>query len=282
MANTFSFDTQETLPFHGYRTPLDNGSGFERGPAEIYPSLEHFYQSEKFRGVDEGYRRLIISLPTAREARKAGNRHEGREDWNDVRERVMACGMWFKMREYRLWRRQLLVRANAGYIAGSYSFKDKFWIERTGDDALSRYDRLLLSVLSRMRGKSMRVLVTGSREFSNAFLFSTKLDSLLSRTTPDEVVIACARGADSMAEQWAMSRLLPVKHFPQAGRAGRPERTERNRLMLGGSTHVIAFWMGGSPGVGEIVKLAQEMRKPLRLVTLDAQGRVVKSPNGRR
>lgn len=281
MATPFKFDTQEILPFHGYRTLSDKGRGFERCPAEIYPSLEHFYQSEKFRGVDEGYRRLIISLPTAREARKAGNRHEGREAWNDVRERVMACGMWFKMREYKLWRRQLLMLANSGGLNGVYSFKDNFWNERE-EDSLSRYDRLLLSVLGRMRGKSMRVLVTGSREFSNAFLFSTKLDSLLSRTTPDEVVIACARGADAMAEQWAMSRHLPVKHFPQIGRAGRPEMTERNKQMLASSTHVIAFWMGGSPGIGEIVKLAQGMRKPLRLITLDATGRVVKSPNGRR
>jgi predicted NAD-dependent protein-ADP-ribosyltransferase YbiA (DUF1768 family) len=282
MANTFSFDTQEILPFHGYRTPRDNGSGFERGPAEIYPSLEHFYQSEKFRGVDESYRRLIMSLPTAREARKAGNRHEGREDWNEVRERIMACGIWFKMREYRLWRRHLLARANAGELVGAYSFKDKFWVERTGDDTLSRYDRLLLSVLGRMRGKSMRVLITGSREFSNAFLFNTKLDSLLSRVVPDEVVVSCARGADSLAEQWAMSRYLPVKHFPQVGRPGRPEMTERNKLMLASATHVIAFWMGGSPRVGEIVRIAQDMRKPLRLVTLDAQGRVVKDGKRRR
>ncbi len=281
MAITFSFDTQEILPFHGYRTLRDNGSGFDRGPAEIYPSIEHFYQSEKFRGVDEGYRRLIISLPTAREARKAGSRHEGREDWNDVRERVMSCGMWFKMREYKLWRRQLLMMANSGGLNGVYSFKDKFWNE-LGEDSLSRYDRLLLSVLGRMRGKSMRVLVTGSREFSNAFLFSTKLDSLLSRARPDEVVIACARGADSMAEQWAIARHLPVKHFPQVGRPGRPDMTERNKLMLASSTHVIAFWMGGSPGIGEIVKLAQDMRKPLRLITLDAQGRIAKTPNGRR
>lgn len=49
------FDPYEHRPFQGYMCS-------EGRQVETYLSLMHFIEAEKFRGLDEGYRRYILSI----------------------------------------------------------------------------------------------------------------------------------------------------------------------------------------------------------------------------
>ena len=56
MKISLSLSSDYDLLFPGYRKEKPYGTGFERGNPEQYSSIEHFYQSEKFRGVSEDLR----------------------------------------------------------------------------------------------------------------------------------------------------------------------------------------------------------------------------------
>jgi predicted NAD-dependent protein-ADP-ribosyltransferase YbiA (DUF1768 family) len=267
--------SDNVLPFHGYRSPRVDGSGFDRGLPDLYSTIEHFFQSEKFRGVDEGFRRMLLDLPTAREVRKAATRRDVdiRQDWERIQNRVMETAIWLKCREHVEVKAALLALQDFG---GLYRFKDHYWGSGRDGVSVEFYGRVLSSVQSRLKHGGMRVLITGSREFSNQFLFSSKLDAFFKKALPDEVLIGCAKGADAMAEAWALAKYIPVSHYPMKGRRSKTTRATRNSLMIDAATHLVAFAQGEGGDVSELIEMAKIKALPSRVVQLDAEGRLIK------
>lgn len=278
---SISLSSDDLLPFHGYRR-RSGGEGFERGGGEIYSSIEHFFQSEKFRGVDEEFRQHIISLPTAREARKAALKREAdiRPGWEKIQNKVMAAAIWFKFSEHERFAQALL--ADPHLAEGAYRFKDHYWGDLRDGVSIGFYRRILLAYREKLRSGVMRVLVTGSSDFSNPFLFQTKMKTLLKQTTPDEFIINCGRGADVLAERWAIAHAIPVRHCPLRGSRSHTERERRNREALSAATHAIVFVQGNSPRIDELLVAAKERQIPTRLIRLDAEGKLQRSPPGPR
>lgn len=272
-----SLSSDDLLPFHGYRRRT-GGDGFERGSAEIYSSIEHFFQSEKFRGVDEDFRQHIISLPTAREARKVALKRDAdvRHGWEKIQNKVMATAIWFKFAEHDRYAQALL--ANPELANGAYRFNDHYWGDMRDGVSVGFYRRILLAHREKLRAGVMRVLVTGSAEFSNAFLFQTKLKSIFKLAAPDEFIINCGRGTDALAERWAIAHAIPVRHFPLKGGRSRAERDRRNNEALSAATHAVVFNQGASPRMDELIATAKERQIPIRLVRLDSDGKLVRSP----
>lgn len=97
--NPTSFDPEANLPFWGYRRFVDN----EKPVADMVQSLAHFYESEKFRGVDEALRAAVLDSRTAKEARKITKRHSTnwRKDWKAVRGRVFRAGLAMQVMQSR-------------------------------------------------------------------------------------------------------------------------------------------------------------------------------------
>lgn len=91
----------------------------------------------------------------------------------------------------------------------------------------------------------MRLLVCGSRTWSDAMHLCTVLDGVLGGGPPIEVLIhGDAAGADEMAGRWAQAHDIPVEvYLPDWEQHGRSAGPIRNREMLvtGKPTMVMAF-----------------------------------------
>lgn len=116
----------------------------------------------------------------------------------------------------------------------------------------------------------MKVLVCGSREWKDDGYIATRLDEFHELYGITEIIEGCARGADRVAEAWAMNRGIPLRHFPadwdryQPTDQSRknPAGAIRNRQMLdeGRPTIVIAFHrnLNDSKGTRDMVHIARE------------------------
>jgi len=108
----------------------------------------------------------------------------------------------------------------------------------------------------------MRVLVCGSRTFSNRALMDKHLSKL--NLKPGDVVIEGeARGADLMARGWAEDHDISVEDYPADWKKyGRRAGSVRNKQMLveGKPDLVIAFFAGPekSPGTSNMVRQSRE------------------------
>jgi hypothetical protein len=116
-----------------------------------------------------------------------------------------------------------------------------------------------------------RVLVCGGRDFDNKFLMETALSSIIEG---EPIIIhGAARGADSMAGQWAAAKGLRVLAFPADwGANGKAAGPLRNIKMLeqGQPDLVIAF--PGGKGTAHMVEIAEKAGIPVI--------QVVDFPNG--
>lgn len=117
-----------------------------------------------------------------------------------------------------------------------------------------------------------RVAVCGSREFADEAFLWRCLDRLRDRFGgPFEVVSGGARGADSLGEDYAVRRELPLTRFPALWRSlGKPAGKARNLSLLWRATHVVAFWDGRSPGTRAMLDQAKAEGVPVWLPRQEA------------
>jgi hypothetical protein len=107
----------------------------------------------------------------------------------------------------------------------------------------------------------MRILVCGGREFSDADALEAFLDAIhLGNRGPVELVIyGAARGADTMAGQWAQRRgiaCIPYEaDWEHEGRAAGPIRNKR--MLDEGIPDLIVAFPGGR-GTANMVRQARE------------------------
>lgn len=105
-----------------------------------------------------------------------------------------------------------------------------------------------------------RIIVAGSRDFSDYSLLERRLDWYLQHldSANIEIVSGGARGADTLGERYAIERGLQLRRFPalweqNGNKAAGPLR---NRLMAWYGTHLVAF-SNGSPGTRNMMQTAQ-------------------------
>jgi YspA, cpYpsA-related SLOG family len=105
----------------------------------------------------------------------------------------------------------------------------------------------------------MKVLVCGGRDYGDLMALFRTLDGLHAACSFSEVIEGGARGADTMAGQWARARGIELRIFPaEWQRYGRAAGFERNRRMLveGRPEMVVAF--AGGAGTRMMVGLARQ------------------------
>lgn len=265
------------LPFPGYRPLVVNSSRLGRRP-ELFPTLEHYYQAERFRGGDASVRARVLCAPSAHEARKIALTHKDqeRQDWLHVHEAIMLSGIWMMLREHPRHARQLL-RADLE-TSVAYPFRDMYWGNDRPGASKDRFRVLLGAIRSRLTRPTTRVLVCGSRSFSNAFLLSTKLNALLAKTRPDVMLIGGDSGTDDLAEQWAITHQVPVRHILYRGKRTTSECARHHRSLVAAATHVIVFDQGDSNS-GMFADLARLAGRPLRVISIAVDGALKR--NGR-
>ena len=109
----------------------------------------------------------------------------------------------------------------------------------------------------------MKLAVVGSRDFSNERLMDEELRKHMPLT---QVISGGARGADSLAEQWARHNGIDVQVFyPDHKKHKRPYH-HRNRLICEACDTLIAFWNGHSTGTRYTIGYARQIGKPVIVV----------------
>jgi hypothetical protein len=111
----------------------------------------------------------------------------------------------------------------------------------------------------------MRILVCGGQDFDNYALVSKTLHSLFPPSTddistwlppPDTVIIhGAARGADTLADQWAVVNWVKIEEYPadwdKLGGAAGPIRNQR--MLDEGKPDVVVAFPGGR-GTADMVR----------------------------
>jgi len=264
-----SFATDDLMPFPVYRTPqFDSRIDFESTRPELAQSLEHFYQSERYRGTNEPLRLAILDANSAKEARKLANRKTASErpGWEGLQERVMETGLWMKFREHPHYARHLLLQPQDA--VGCYPYRDHFWGSDREGISKARYESVLLRIRSKILARNiMRVAITGSSNLSNHFLLSSKLSILFRRLPPDLILVGCRKGTDDLVERWAIEHALPVLHVPYRGRRNSNERERHMQALLRLATHVVVF-SDGETESNRIARLAKQLGRATRTLPI--------------
>ncbi len=129
-----------------------------------------------------------------------------------------------------------------------------------------------------------RVLVCGSRDFTDRGLVDAKLDEVRERLggIPMRVISGAARGADRMAAEWAARNGVPCDEYPADwDRYGRSAGYRRNEQMLteGQPQLVVAFPQGESRGTRMMMQIASQARVAVEEV--DPASRTTLTDTGR-
>jgi hypothetical protein len=136
---------------------------------------------------------------------------------------------------------------------------------------------------------TIRLLACGSREFTDARLVNQTLDAIHAETPVDLLIEGEARGADTLALEWATSRDVPVRGFPADwGRYGKGAGVFRNQAMLdvGKPNLVVAFHdhLATSKGTADMVRRAVKAGVPVRVISSECLcaecGEVLRAPDG--
>ena len=129
---------------HGYC------SNFYRSPVRIngvlYPTVEHYYQSEKTLLPSEWT--TIMDCPSPKEAKFAGYHLTLRSDWEDIKDKIMLEGLRAKFTQHPDLQEKLLATGNA--ILHEDSPWDKYWGYAKGK-GLDMLGKLLYQVRAEIR-----------------------------------------------------------------------------------------------------------------------------------
>lgn len=108
-----------------------------------------------------------------------------------------------------------------------------------------------------------KLLIAGSRDFHNYNL----LKQYIKPEHVSVIISGCARGADTLAIQYAKEFNIPVEEYPaEWDKYGKSAGYKRNKVMVDKATAVIVFWDGESKGTKHTIDLTQAANKPLKIV----------------
>ena len=109
----------------------------------------------------------------------------------------------------------------------------------------------------------MKTIIAGGRDFNDTNLFNLAI-----KTLPiTEVISGCARGADTLAIDWANKNNIPLIKYPADWNTyGKSAGYIRNIEMLKNAEQLLAFWDGYSKGTEHMIK--QATKKGLRIAVI--------------
>ncbi|MBM5458919.1 hypothetical protein H8F21_15235 [Pseudomonas sp. P66] len=240
-ANTPIYDPYAILPFAAYRSP-DCPEG------DLCYSLMHFIESEKFRGVDDCYRRFLLQQEAPEDfllETGAIDQDNVRADWVEQRFGLIRAGMWMQLVQNQDALRNSLLQP--GCSTGVPL------IDKVAADIFSR-----LVAANESDNALRRVVLAGDLGISSANVFRT-FDHLFQSRLPDEIYISDEVGLADLVNQYALTRYIPVRVFPCGGDADACAHQ-----MLEKGTHVFTISRGEESDSGlanRLLALAAEQKK---------------------
>lgn len=117
------------------------------------------------------------------------------------------------------------------------------------------------------REELFKVIVAGSRDFTNYELLKMKLDSLLKNKYEVIIVSGAARGADQLGERYEKEKGFKISSHPANWDAfGKSAGYIRNEEMAKEADALVAFWDGVSKGTKHMIDLAHKHGIQVRIV----------------
>jgi hypothetical protein len=111
---------------------------------------------------------------------------------------------------------------------------------------------------------NMKVAVIGSRGFNDFGKLKDVLDRIEGVT---HVVSGGAKGADTLAEQWAREKGIEIVIYrPDWAKFGRGAGVIRNRSIVEDCDRCIAFWDGTSKGTKSSIDLCRKLKKDVVVI----------------
>ena len=118
--------------------------------------------------------------------------------------------------------------------------------------------------------EEFRVIIAGTRNFSNYELLKEKCDNILSskRQNSNIVILSgTAKGADRLGERYARERGFLLRRFPADwDKDGNKAGPIRNAKMADNADALIAFWDGTSRGTAHMIMTAKEKGLATRII----------------
>lgn len=109
----------------------------------------------------------------------------------------------------------------------------------------------------------MKMAILGSRNLTNIALEKYVLDDV------DEIVSGGAVGVDSCAAEYAKFRKIKLTEFiPEYERYGRAAPIVRNKKIVDYADNILVFWDGSSKGTLSVIKYADKIGKPIKVITV--------------
>ena len=105
----------------------------------------------------------------------------------------------------------------------------------------------------------MKVLVCGGRNYNDREHMFSILDRIHQRSGISVIIHGAARGADSLAGQWAQARNIRCDTYPADwNRDGKQAGFIRNRQMLNDSQPDAVVAFPGTAGTAHMVRIAKQ------------------------
>ena len=116
----------------------------------------------------------------------------------------------------------------------------------------------------------MNLAIVGSRELTDYSWFKSHVEAFISEHgKPDLIVSGGARGADTLARNYAQEHQIPIQEFLPNWKLGRHAGILRNTDIVQASTHVLAFPSKQGRGTQDSMKKATEANKILKVIYID-------------
>lgn len=123
---------------------------------------------------------------------------------------------------------------------------------------------------SEPKPKEFKLIVAGSRGFTNADLLAIWINELAEDQYKDKavsIVSGMARGADMLAWDWGKRHGVQVYEFPAEWNTyGKRAGFIRNDEMAQFADGLLAFWDGLSSGTKHMIETMEKLGKPVHVV----------------
>jgi len=115
----------------------------------------------------------------------------------------------------------------------------------------------------------MKVIIAGSRNFTDYQKLKETCDTILRDQTNIEIVSGNCRGADLLGEQYAKERGYKITQFPADwNKYGKSAGPKRNQQMANYADALIAFWDGKSKGNKHMIEMAIQFKLRMTILVI--------------
>ena len=115
----------------------------------------------------------------------------------------------------------------------------------------------------------MNIAIVGGRDFSDYTLLKESILAYIdTHETPENIVSGGAKGADTLAAQFATEMGIPLLVFkPDYQKYGRGATLVRNTQIIENADVIFAFWDRQSKGTKDSITKAKKLQKELHIIS---------------